>query len=57
MMKMLFKRFGILIVIAGVIILTYSQISKLENNSLLVLSGGLIVGGLILYIILNKIVE
>jgi predicted transporter len=56
-MKMLFKRFGILFVIAGVIILAYSEFSRLENNSLLILSGGLIVGGLLLYIILNNILD
>lgn len=56
-MKMFFKRFGILIVIAGVIILAYSEFSKLENNSMLILSGGLIVGGLIVYIVLNNILE
>ena len=56
-MKVLFKRFGILFVIAGVIILAFSEFSKAENNSLLVVSAGLIVGGLIVYIILNNIIE
>ena len=56
-MKVLLKRFGIIFVIAGVIILAYSEFSKAENNSLLVLSGGFIVGGLLVYIILNNIFE
>jgi putative effector of murein hydrolase LrgA (UPF0299 family) len=56
-MKMLLKRLGILFVIAGVIILAYSELSKMETNSLLIVSGGLIVGGLIVYIIFNNIFE
>ncbi|MEE4115495.1 MAG: hypothetical protein V2I37_04970 [Marinilabiliaceae bacterium] len=56
-MKALLKRFGYIFVIAGVIILAYSEFSKAENNSLLVLSGAFIVGGLLVYIILNNILE
>ncbi|MCA1757395.1 MAG: hypothetical protein LC649_08060 [Bacteroidales bacterium] len=56
-MKTLFKRSGILFVIAGVIILAYSEFSRLENNTLLILSGVFIVGGLLLYIILNNILD
>lgn len=56
-MKVLLKRFGIIFVIAGVIILAYSEFSKAETNSLLILSGGFIVGGLLVYIILNNIFE
>ena len=56
-MKVLIKRFGILFVIAGVILLAYSEFSKLESNNLLVWSGGLIIVGLIIYIILNNIFE
>lgn len=56
-MKVLLKRFGILFVIAGVIILAYSEFSKAENNSLLIVSGAFIVGGLVVYIILNNLIE
>jgi len=56
-MKILLKRFGILFVIAGVAILAYSEFSKAENNSLLIVSAALIIGGLIVYIILNNIIE
>ena len=56
-MKVLFKRLGILFVIVGVIILAYSEFTKAESNSLLVISGGLIVGGLAVYIILNNLIE
>ena len=56
-MKMFFKRFGIFFVIAGVIVLAYSEFSKQEGNAMLILSAGLIVGGLIIYIILNNIME
>jgi len=56
-MKVLLKRFGLLFVVAGVVILAYSEFSKLENNTLLAWSGGLIVVGLVLYILLNNIIE
>ena len=56
-MKVLLKRFGLLFVIAGVVILAYSEFSKLESNSLLIWSGGLIVVGLLLYIVLNTIFD
>lgn len=56
-MKVLLKRFGLLFVVAGVVILAYSEFSKLESNTLLAWSGGLIVLGLVLYIILNNIIE
>ena len=54
---MLLKRLGVFFVIAGVIILAYSEFSKVENNNLLIISGGLIVGGLVAYIIFNNIFE
>lgn len=56
-MKVLLKRFGLLFVVAGVVILAYSEFSKLESNALLAWSGGLIVVGLLLYIIINTIIE
>ena len=56
-MKLLLKRLGIVFVIAGVIILAVSEFSKMESNSLLIWSGGLIVGGLVIYLIINNIVE
>ena len=56
-MKALLKRGGIFLIIAGVLILFFSEFLKLENNSLLILSAGLIAGGLVAYIILNNIVE
>jgi len=56
-MKLLLRRSGILFVIIGVIILAFSEFREQENNSLLIWSGVLIVGGLIIYIILNNIIE
>lgn len=56
-MKMFLKRFGIIFVILGVITLAYSEFSKLESNGMLILSSGLIVGGLIVYIIFNNIID
>lgn len=56
-MKVFLKRFGLVFVVAGVVILAYSEFSKLESNALLAWSGGLIVVGLLLYIIINTIIE
>lgn len=56
-MKALLKRGGLIFVIAGVFILAYSEFSKIESNNLLMWSGGLIVFGLVVYIIVNNIVE
>lgn len=56
-MKLILKRFGIYFVIVGVIILAVSEFSGMESNSMLILSAGLIVGGLLAYLIVNNIVE
>ncbi len=56
-MKGFFKGFGLLFVFAGVVMLAYSEFSKIESNSLLIWSLALIVLGLLLYILLNTIIE
>jgi len=56
-MKLILKRLGILFVIAGVILLAISEFSKMESNSILIWSAGLIVGGLIVYLLINNILE
>ncbi len=56
-MKELFKRIGIFFIIAGIVILGYSEFSGQESNKLLILSGGLIFGGFLVYVILNNILD
>jgi len=56
-MKELIKRSGIIFIIAGIIILGYSEFSGIESNKLLIASGGLIFGGFVLYVILNNILD
>lgn len=56
-MKVLLKRLGIFVVLAGVGVLAYSEFQKLENNTLLIWSGGLVVVGLLLYILVNSLME
>lgn len=56
-MKAFLKWLGIFFVLAGVVVLAYSEFTKIENNSLLIWSGGLIILGLAVYIILNTILE
>lgn len=56
-MKVFLKRFGLLFVLAGVVVLAYSEFKGMESNALLIWSLGLLVGGLVLYIILNTIIE
>lgn len=54
-MKVLLKRLGIFVVLAGVVVLAYSEFQKLEDNTLLIWSGGLVVVGLLLYILVNSL--
>ncbi|MGM0463688.1 MAG: hypothetical protein ACQEQW_03420 [Bacteroidota bacterium] len=56
-MKVLLKRLGIFVVLAGVGVLAYSEFQKLESNTLLIWSGGLVVVGLLLYILVNSLME
>lgn len=56
-MKALLKRLGVIFVVIGVIVLAITEFSKTESNTMLLLSGGLIIGGLVVYIIINSIVE
>jgi hypothetical protein len=56
-MKELIKRVGIVFVVAGVIILGIYEFSGMENNKILVISGGLILGGFIIYLFLNNLIE
>ena len=56
-MKALLKRLGIVFVVIGVIVLAISEFSKTESNTMLLLSAGLIVGGLVVYIIINNFIE
>ena len=57
MLKELLKNTGLLIILAGVIVLGISVFTKIQTNSHLSLSLGLIVGGLIAHIVINKLVE
>ncbi len=56
-MKEYIKRSGLIFIIAGVVTLAISEFSKVESNKMLVISGGLIVFGLIVYVILNNILD
>lgn len=56
-MKEFLKRFGIIFVFAGVIVLAYSEFNKMESNVMLMISGGLILLGFMLYVIFNNILD
>lgn len=56
-MKEFFKRFGLIFIFLGVVLLVYSEFTKAENNQLLLFSGILILGGLLIYVILNNVLE
>ena len=56
-MKEFVKRFGIIFIVLGVLVLSYAEIAKLNNNTFLLVSAVLIMGGFILYIILNNILD
>jgi hypothetical protein len=56
-MKELLKKIGVIFIIVGVVVLGYSEFSGAESNKILVVSGGLIFGGFLLYVILNNILD
>ena len=56
-MKEYIKRSGLIFIIAGVVTLALSEFSKVESNKMLIVSGGLIVFGLIVYVVLNNIMD
>ena len=56
-MKELLKRIGIIFIIAGIVILGYSEFTGLESNKILILSGGLVFGGFLVYVILNNVLD
>jgi hypothetical protein len=57
MLKDLLKNAGLLVILAGVIVLGISVFTKVQTNAHLSLSLGLIVGGLLAHIVISKIVE
>ena len=57
MLKELLKNTGLLIILAGVIVLGISVFTKVQTNAHLSLSLGLIIGGLIAHIVIGKILE
>ena len=57
MLKDLLKNSGLLVILAGVIILGIVVFTKVQTNSNLGLSLGLIVVGLLAHIIVNKLVD
>ena len=57
MLKDLLKNAGLLVILAGVIVLGISVFAKVQTNAHLSLSLGLIVGGLLAHIVISKIVE
>lgn len=57
MTKNLLKNAGLLVILAGVILLGVVVYAKVQTNSHLTLSLALIIGGLIAHIIINKLVD
>jgi hypothetical protein len=57
MVKELLKNAGLLVILIGVIILGIVVFAGTQTNSLLGLSLGLIIGGLIAHILINKMVD
>jgi hypothetical protein len=57
MLKELLRNAGLLVILAGVIILGVVVFTKVQTNAQLALSLVLIVGGLIAHIIINKYID
>ena len=57
MLKELLKNAGLLVILAGVIVLGVAVFKQVQTNANLGLALGLVIGGLIAHIIINKMVE
>jgi hypothetical protein len=57
MLKEFLKNAGLLVILIGVVILGIVVFAGTQTNSLLGLSLGLIIGGLIAHILINKMVD
>ena len=57
MVKELIRNAGLLIILIGVIVLGIVVFTGVQTNSFLGLSLGLIVGGLLAHIVINKLVD
>jgi len=57
MLRDLLKNSGLLVILAGVIVLGIVVFTKVQTNANLGLSLGLIVGGLLAHIVVNKLVD
>jgi hypothetical protein len=53
--KGLISNLGLIVLIGGISFLSYIVYTQIQTNLTLGISAGLIVGGLLLYILLNKI--
>jgi len=57
MLKELLKNAGLLIILIGVIVLGVVVFTGTQTNSLLGLSLGLVIGGLLVHIVINKLID
>lgn len=57
MLKDLLKNAGLLVILAGVIVLGIVVFTKVQTNAYLSLSLGLVIGGLLAHIVINKMVD
>lgn len=57
MLKELIKNSGLLVILAGVIVLGIAVFTQVQTNSNLGLALGLVIGGLIVHIVINKKVD
>ena len=56
-MKEFLKRSGIIFIVLGVILLGYKELSQIESNTMLTVSGGLILFGFLAYVIMNNVMD
>lgn len=56
-MKEFIKRSGIIFIVIGVLVLSYAELAKLNNNVFLLVSAVFIMGGFVIYIVLNNILD
>jgi len=56
-MKEFIKKSGLILIVVGIGLLAYTEYTKMESNLMLTISGSLIVIGLLVYVVLNNVID
>jgi len=56
-MNVFLKNFGIILIILGVVVLGFYSLEPSTSNAPLIFAAGLMIGGIAVHVILNRIIE